>query len=155
MPKRPTLWVRWVTDGEVPTAHPAYRGAATKARDGVGSRGVQVNVLRELFRNLQAFRAFYEAEGQDTITGPDGREYCLFDIEHLYAQVRVLSPRQRQAIELCLVGNVKEKEASRIMGVSETNPVMMYATNGLRRICEMIDKREIPRYVESDEMAVA
>lgn len=116
---------------------------------------MQVNVLRELFRNLQAFRAFYEAEGQDTITGPDGRQYCLFDVEHLYDQVRVLSPRQRQAIELCLVSNVKEKEASRIMGVSETNPVMMYATNGLKRICQMIDAGEIPRYIEDDEMAVA
>ena len=116
---------------------------------------MQVNVLRELFRNLQAFRAFYEAEGQDTITGPDGREYCLFDVEHLYEQVRVLSPRQRQAIELCLVGNVKEKQASKIMGVSETNPVMMYATNGLKRICQMIDAGEVPRYVEVDEMAVA
>lgn len=124
------------------------------AREGVSASPIQVNVLRELFRNLQAFRAFYEAEGQDTITGPDGREYCLFDVEHLYQQVKVLSPRQRQAIELCLVFNIKEKEASKIMGVSETNPVMMYATNGLKRICLMIDNGEIPRYIE-DEASVA
>lgn len=115
---------------------------------------MQTNTLRELFRNLQAFRAFYEAEGQDTITGPDGRDYNLFDIEHLFEQVRLLSPRQRQAIELCLVGNVKEKEASKIMGVSETNPVMMYATNGLKRICDMITKGEVPRYAE-DELVVS
>lgn len=108
-----------------------------------------------MFRNLQAFRAFYEAEGQDTITGPDGREYCLFDVEHLYAQVRVLSPRQRQAIELCLVANVKEKQATKIMGVSETNPVMMYATNGLKRICSMIEAGEVARYVEEDEQVCA
>lgn len=140
----------------MPTAFPAYRGRPSEGqREGDGERGVQVNVLRELFRNLQAFRAFYEAEGQDTITGPDGREYCLFDVEHLYQQVRVLSPRQRQAIELCLVSNVKEKEASKIMGVSETNPVMMYATNGLKRICQMIDERQIPRYIETDELMSA
>lgn len=116
---------------------------------------MQVSVLRELFRNLQAFRAFYEAEGQDTITGPDGQDYCLFDIEHLYSQVTLLSPRQRQAIELCLVSNVKEKQASQIMGVSETNPVMMYATNGLKKICEMIERGEMPRYKEQHQVEVA
>lgn len=110
---------------------------------------MQVSVLRELFRNLQAFRAFYEAEGQDTITGPDGIDYNLFDIEHLYSQVHLLSPRQRQAIELCLVSNVKEKEASKIMGVSQTNPVMMYATNGLKKLCDLIEAGEIPRYNET------
>ncbi len=110
-------------------------------------------VLRELLRNLQAFHAFYESEGIDTITGPDGKDYCLWDIEHLYAQVKHLSPRQRQAIELCLVSNVKEKDATKIMGVSETNPVMMYATNGLQRLCKMIEDGEIPRYSEADEMS--
>lgn len=109
---------------------------------------MQIGTLRELFRNLQAFRAFYETEGIDTITGPDGNDYNLFDIEHLYEQIKVLSPRQRQAIELCLVSNVKEKHATQIMGVSPTNPVMMYATNGLKKICEMIESGEIPRYRE-------
>lgn len=119
---------------------------------------MQVGVLRELFRNLQAFRAFYEAEGQDTITGPDGIDYNLFDIEYLYSQVALLSPRQRQAIELCLVSNVKEKEATAIMGVSETNPVMMYATNGLKKICDLIASGQIERYKEYQrprEVAVA
>lgn len=120
----------------------------SKARDGRGRRVVAPSTLRELLRNLQAFRAFYEAEGQDTITGPDGKSYCLFDIEHLYEQVVFLSPRQRQAIELCLVNNVLEKDATKIMGVSATNPVMMYATNGLRKICARIDQGLVPRYSE-------
>lgn len=105
-------------------------------------------MLRELLRNLQAFRAFYEVEGQDTITGPDGQDYNLFDVEHLLEQVKLLSPRQRQAIELCLVANVKEKDATIIMGVAPTNPVMMYATNGLTRLCTMIESGEIERYRE-------
>lgn len=108
-----------------------------------------------MFRNLQAFRAFYEAEGIDTITGPDGQDYNLFDIEHLYSQVSLLSPRQRQAIELCLVSNVKEKEASKIMGVSSTNPVMMYATNGLKKICDLIERGEMPRYKETRSAGAA
>lgn len=114
----------------------------------IGEASMDVKTLRELFRNLQAFRAFYEVEGQDTITGPDGQDYCLFDIEYIFAQVRLLSPRQRQAIELCLVGNVKERDATAIMGVAPTNPVMMYATNGLTRLCAMIDSGEIARYRE-------
>lgn len=118
-----------------------------------GEVEMQPGVLRELFRNLQAFQAFYETEGIDTITGPDGIDYCLWDIEHLYEQVRLLSPRQRQAIQLCLVSNVKEKDATRIMGVSPTNPVMMYATNGLKKICDLIEAGEIARYREVPEMA--
>jgi DNA-directed RNA polymerase specialized sigma24 family protein len=102
---------------------------------------------------LQAFRSFYESEGQDTITSSDGRSYNLFDIEHLFKQIDRLSPRQAQAIRLCLVNNVLEKEAAKIMGVSETNPVMMYATNGLKRICEMIASGEIQRYAEVEEVA--
>lgn len=109
--------------------------------------------LRELLRNLQAFRAFYETEGIDTITGPDGQQYCLWDIEHLYDQVKHLSPRQHQAIELCLVNNVKEKVATQIMGVSVTNPVMMYASNGLRRLCVLIENGEIERYHEGTSVA--
>lgn len=110
---------------------------------------MQVNVLRELLRNLQAFRAFYEVEGQDTITGPDGQDYNLFDVEYILEQVKLLSPRQRQAIELCLVANIKEKDATAIMGVAPTNPVMMYATNGLSRLCAMIESGEIARYHEA------
>jgi hypothetical protein len=55
---------------------------------------------------------------------------------------------------LCLVSNVKEKKATQIMGVSETNPVMMYATNGLKRICAMIENGEVERYTE-DELVSA
>lgn len=110
---------------------------------------MQVGTLRELLRNLQAFRAFYESEGIDTITGPDGIDYCLWDIEHIYGQVKCLSQRQRQAIELCLVGNVKEKQAALIMGVSITNPVMMYATNGLKKLVEMVEAGEVPRFREA------
>ena len=109
---------------------------------------IAVSVLRELFRNLEAFRAFYETEQQDTITSSDGQTYCLWDVEYLYSQIYRLSPRQREAIELCLLHNVKEKDAAIKMGVSPTNPVMMYATDGLVRICAMIESGEISRYRE-------
>jgi DNA-directed RNA polymerase specialized sigma24 family protein len=119
---------------------------------------VQISVLRELMRNLQAWESLYETDNIDVITGPDGATYHLFDVQYLYTCRDRLSPRQRQAIELCLYQNVKEKDATVIMGVSPTNPVAMYATNGLRRLCEMLADGELPRYRtdESDDtMAVA
>jgi DNA-directed RNA polymerase specialized sigma24 family protein len=86
----------------------------------------------------------------DTIRGSNDVEYNLHDIEYLYSCRVRLSPRQRQAIELCLFENYKEKEAARIMGVSETNPVAMYATDGLRKLCDMIAAGELTRYSESE-----
>lgn len=111
-----------------------------------------VTVLRELFRNLQAWRAAFETDGIETITDPDGNIWCLWDIEYLYSQIHLLSPRQRESIQLCLVENVKEVDAARLMGVSETNPVAMYATLGLKKLIELVSKGELPRF-QMDEVA--
>lgn len=108
-------------------------------------------------RHLQAWEALYESDNVDTITGPDGTEYHLFDIQYLYSCRVLLSPRQRQAIELCLYQNMKEKDATLVMGVSPTNPVAMYATNGLRRLVEMLEADTLPRFryrKDSDDLAV-
>lgn len=108
-------------------------------------------MLRELFRNLQAFRAVYESEGVDTLIGPDGIEWCLWDLEYLYRQLPSLPPRQHQAIELCLVLNVKESEAAVMMGVSPTNPVAMYATAGLEKLVGFIVAGRFPNFQVPDE----
>ena len=117
---------------------------------------MRVGILRELVRHLQAWESLYETDTIDTITGPDGVTYSLADIQYLYGCRTMLSPRQRQSIELCLYANVKEKDATIIMGVSPTNPVAMYATNGLARLCVMIAAGELPRYrPETETDAVA
>lgn len=105
-----------------------------------------VRTLRELFRGLQAFQAAYESEGIEEIRAPDGTTWHLADVSYLYEQRYRLSPRQKQAIELCLVANVKEKHASQIMGVSSTNPVAMYATDGLKKLIELAEAGELPRF---------
>ncbi len=107
---------------------------------------MDVTTLRELFRNLQQWEALFDTAHVDTITAPDGRKYHLADIQYLYSCRDRLSPRQREAIEICLYNDTKEVDASLLMGVSQTNPVAMYATNGLRRICEMIESGQLPRY---------
>lgn len=93
-----------------------------------------VSVLRELLRNLRLFRSLYESDGVDTLTGPDGESYCLWDVEYLYEQVRRLPPRQQEAIQLCLIDNIREHDASLIMGVSTGTPVGKYATTGLNKL---------------------
>ncbi|MGW7100344.1 sigma factor-like helix-turn-helix DNA-binding protein [Streptomyces sp. NPDC054838] len=121
---------------------------------------IPVRVLRELFRHLQAWNALYESEGKDTIKGPDGTEYCIHDISRLYIQAvdgkdkngkHLLSPRQRQAIQLFLIQNRSEREVARLMGVSEDNPVASYATQGLARINELIALGQITGNDEGEE----
>lgn len=109
-------------------------------------RNPHVNELRELFRHLQEFRAVYEATGLDTITSPAGAVWSLWDLEYLFDQCKNLTLRQRQAITLCLIHNMREKEAAVAMGVAESNPVMMYATLGLHRLINLIERGELERF---------
>lgn len=103
-----------------------------------------VGVLRELFRNLQPWRSAYEEHGLETLTAPDGTEYHLLDVEYLYHCRRLLSPRQREAIELCLVADQREVDVAVAMHVSPTNPVASYATQGLRRLLDMAEQGTLP-----------
>jgi hypothetical protein len=113
---------------------------------GDGKTSVNVATLRELFRYLQAFQALRESGNVTEITSPSGETYSIYDIEYLY-QCRVrLSARQRQAIELFLYQNIRERDVAKLMQVAETNPIAIYATQGLAKLCEMIAKDELPGY---------
>lgn len=102
-----------------------------------------VTVLRELFRNLQMFRVLYEQDGIDVLKGPEGEQYSLWDIEALYARAPELPPRQREAIELCLIESMRERDAAVKMGVSETNPVASYATVGLEKLVKVYNDNDL------------
>ena len=107
---------------------------------------MDVKTLRELFRNLQWWETLYESQGLDTLTGPDGVQYHLVDIQYLYSCRTMLSARQSQAIELCLYEDTKERDTTLIMGVSPTNPVAMYATDGLKKIIRLFESGSLPKY---------
>lgn len=107
---------------------------------------LDVPTLRALFRHLQALRAVYEDTGIDSWIDPDGIEWCIWDLETLYSHLSKLPPRQHQAIELCFVQNRKEAEAAVMMGVSHTNPVSIYANNGLTKLIAMVHAGLIPRF---------
>lgn len=104
-----------------------------------------VRVLRELFRNLQPWRSVYETTGVDTVTAPDGQEYHLLDIEDLYAARTGLSKRQREAIDACLFDDQREVDVAVAMGVSPTNPVASYATQGMARLLAAAAEHLAPR----------
>lgn len=102
------------------------------------AQGLTVEILREAFRHLQAWHSLYEAEGVDVLTGPDGEEWSLWDIDVLYEMSQhYLSVRQRQAIKLCLYENLSEARAARSMGTDESNPVTMYASSGLETLVHL------------------
>jgi hypothetical protein len=107
---------------------------------------LSVGVLRELFRNLQAWKSLFESEGIDVLCGPDGQEWCLWDVEYLYSQLDQLPRRQRQAIQLGLIENIKERDVAIIMGVSPTNPVFAYAASGIERLIELIYDGRLPQF---------
>lgn len=110
-------------------------------------RDPAISELRELFRHLQEFRAVYQETGVDEIVTPYGRRWTLWDLEYLLTMSdKYLTHRQRQVITLCLVHNMREKEAAEVMGVSRTNPVMMYATLGLRRLLDLVDSGMLDRF---------
>lgn len=106
-----------------------------------------VNVHRELLRNLQHWHSLFEAqEVDDVLVASNGRSYCIWDIDRLYAQRVRLPDQMRRAIELCLYENVLEKEAAVLMGVAPTNPVSVYATVGLCRLLSMAYTGELGDY---------
>lgn len=106
----------------------------------------RVSELREMFRFLVPLRTLHETDGIDEVTSSFGNTWSLWDLEYLYAQVDRLTDPQRRAITLCLVHGMLEREAALMMGVSESNPVGMYATLGLARLLEMIDQGKLDRF---------
>jgi hypothetical protein len=115
----------------------------------------RVSELREMFRFLTTFRVLFETTGTEQIVNPQGNEWSLWDLEYLYQATDRLRMAQRQAITLCLVNGMLEKEAAVAMGVSPTNPVGMYATLGLKRLLEMVDRGELERFRERPRNPVA
>lgn len=73
-----------------------------------------------------------------------GTEWSIYDIERIITTgFPRLSPRKRQAIQLFLIEDHSEESVARMMGVSVTNPIGMYATDGIVTILSMLDQGEL------------
>lgn len=107
----------------------------------------RVETLRQVLRNLIAFRALYETDGVSELVDPDdGNTWSLWDLETFYeTAVRsdILPLRQRQAIEFFLVRNMPEDKVAGLMGIKASNPIGMYATSGLSHILRLMDAGEV------------
>lgn len=100
-------------------------------------RGCEIDhrVLRELFRHLQEFESLFLTEGIDTLTGPDGANYSIFDLRRLYDRRRMLlTPQRARAIHYFLYLDMREQDAAQAMGLGRDTPVAIYATQGLRQL---------------------
>ncbi len=105
---------------------------------------IELVALRRFFKHLQPWRAFYEATGKDVISS-GGVDYSLHDFEALWGMSRpMLSPRQAEAIELCLIMDMRERDAAVVMGIAPSNPVYIYANDGLKRIIKSIYLGDLP-----------
>lgn len=105
-----------------------------------------VPLLRELFRHYQAWYSLYESHEAPDVLAHGGFEISLWDLEYLISSIETLPHRQQQAIRLCFLANLREEDAAVQMGVSPTNPVSMYANEGLRKILAMIERGDLPRF---------
>lgn len=118
-----------------------------------GLDALTVDTLRDLFRGLQQWRSTVEGTvSMGTGAAMDmecilyeGNEWCLFDIERLYRISQThLTPRQAQAINYFLVQGMREQDVAIQMGIKPSNPIGMYATDGLACLIEMIQNRVLP-----------
>jgi hypothetical protein len=109
--------------------------------------GIDLTILRSMFRNYQGFKSLYESDGIDTLRLDGGAEFSLWDLTYLIEEGLPLLPsRQSEAIYWCLICNKRETDAASLMGVSPTNPVSMYANSGLRKLMLLIEQGALPKF---------
>lgn len=72
-------------------------------------------------------------DGIDTLIGPDGDIYSIFDLMDLYKKRTVLlSPQRAKAVELVFFRDMTERDAALAMGLAPGAPVSSYAGQGAK-----------------------
>lgn len=87
---------------------------------------MELVVLAHFLENLQQFEALFETEGIETVIGPDGTRYNLFDIKDLYGRRFFLPREEAVAIEVSLYHSANGHKAD--------DP---YILSILRKLCEV------------------
>lgn len=94
---------------------------------------IDPKLLIKLIRNLQFFYSLYVNDGIDTLTGPDGDLYSIFDLMDLYEKRKaLLSPQRAKAIEFVFFKDMTERDAALAMGLAPGAPVSSYASQGAK-----------------------
>ena len=94
---------------------------------------IDPKLLIRILRNLQFFYSLYMNDGIDTLTGPDGDLYSIFDLMDLYEKrTALLSPQRAKAVELVFFMDMTERDAALAMGLAPGAPVSSYASQGAK-----------------------
>jgi DNA-directed RNA polymerase specialized sigma24 family protein len=104
-----------------------------------------LDVLCNMFRSYYEWRSLFENEGIDVLTF-GGEDYSLWDLEYLVGEIHRLPEFQQRAIYLCLIEGRSRSEAAVAVGTSPGNPMTMYARAGVKKILDLIEAGELPRF---------
>ena len=88
----------------------------------------------------------YEARDVEDVLVYREFSVSLWDLDYLVVNLKRLPPRQYEAIQYCFLEGMRESDAAVRMGVSPTNPVSMYANEGVKKILVMIEAGDLPRF---------
>jgi DNA-directed RNA polymerase specialized sigma subunit len=91
-------------------------------------------LLREIYRNMETFREFVAATGKDIIEYGDFT-ISFFDLERTISLTK-LSKRKKQAFELNVLHDMKQKDVAEIMGIS-TVSVGQYVEQACQQLAEI------------------
>lgn len=89
-------------------------------------------LLESVLKNYNEFRALYESEGIEELTLDNG---YVINVHDILSGVNSLPQRQRQAVILVCIDNMKEVDAAREMGFNKwSSQVGSYKRLGLRKL---------------------
>lgn len=103
--------------------------------DYLSEPGMNAYKLEAIIRHYAEFRALYEDQGIEEISLGDG---LVVNIHDVLRGISKLPTRQRQAVVLTCLWNMKERDAARLMGFDKWSaPVGAYKRLGLQKLVEM------------------
>jgi len=89
-------------------------------------------LLESVLKNYNEFRALYEQEGIDELTLDNG---YVINIHDILSGINSLPQRQRQAVILVCIDNMKEVDAARVMKFNRwSSQVGSYKRLGLKKL---------------------
>lgn len=96
--------------------------------------GLDWRTLEAVLRHHGEFLELYRTTGQFELTLEGGYVVNLFDV---LRGIDELPRRQRQAVKLMCLKNMREKDCARVMGLAKwTSPASSYKRDGLQRLVE-------------------
>lgn len=96
--------------------------------------GINIYKMEAILRHYDEFRALYESEGIDEI--PIGNGFTV-NIHDILSGIDELPRRQKMALVLTCLMNMKEVDAAPLMGFKKwTSPVSSYKKLALEKLVE-------------------